>query len=116
MLLMIPLGGLGTRFSKAGYLKPKALVNVFGKPIIFWLLDNLELSVVDEVLIPYNTSLVKYHFESLLRRRYPKLKFYFMELANQTRGAAETIFNLLEAYSANNLRDSPIICLDSDNF
>ena len=50
MYLIIPLGGLGTRFKKFGYKNPKPLVNVFGKPIIFWLLDNLSC---DEVLIPY---------------------------------------------------------------
>ena len=41
MIILIPLGGKGERFKKNGYKMPKALINVFGKPIIFWLLDSL---------------------------------------------------------------------------
>ena len=43
MILLIPLGGIGERFSKNGYNLPKALINLFGKPILYYLLDNLYL-------------------------------------------------------------------------
>ena len=43
MIILIPIGGIGSRFKKNGYNNPKALINVLGKPIIFWLLDNLIL-------------------------------------------------------------------------
>ena len=41
MIIIIPLGGLGTRFKKQGYIMPKALINIEDKPIIFHLLDTL---------------------------------------------------------------------------
>ena len=41
MQLVIPMAGLGTRFSQAGYKKIKPLINVLGKPMIEIVLDNL---------------------------------------------------------------------------
>ena len=43
MIIIIPLGGRGERFKKLGYKQPKALIHVFGKPILFWLLDSILL-------------------------------------------------------------------------
>ena len=39
MILLIPIGGCGKRFKSNGYKKPKALINIFGKPILYYLLD-----------------------------------------------------------------------------
>ena len=113
MLLLIPVGGLGTRFSKFNYSKPKPLINVLGKPIIFWLLDNLNLQNINKIIIPYNPSLKKYRFEELLQKTYPNLSFIFIELKDNTEGASHTIKLGLEVLD---LEDQPILCLDSDNF
>ena len=71
MIILIPLGGLGTRFSNSGYNLPKPLINVMGKPIIFWLLDSLNISDNTIIYIPYNQELNKYRFEEQLKKRYP---------------------------------------------
>lgn len=113
MIIIIPLGGLGERFKKWGYKRPKPLINVMGKPIIFWLLDNLTITNIDIVLIPYNKELKKYNFESLLLKRYPKINFKFLVLNQQTQGAAETIMMGLDTIS---IPDCPILCMDGDNF
>jgi capsule biosynthesis phosphatase len=113
MLLLIPLGGIGSRFKKNGYSMPKALIKVFGKPIIFWLLDTLNIPYDTIVYIPYNKEYEKYRFESLLRKKYPMITFKFHMLENDTRGAAETI-NI--ALSQLNIDDQPIVSFDSDNF
>ena len=113
MIVLIPLGGLGNRFKDLGYKLPKPLINVMGKPIIFWLLDNLILDDIELVYIPYNKELSKFNFEDRLIKRYPKIKFKFFELSKNTRGAAETIHISLNQLSQN---DQPILCLDGDNF
>jgi NDP-sugar pyrophosphorylase family protein len=41
MIILIPIGGLGERLKKKGFKKPKALIKVKEKEIIFHLLDNL---------------------------------------------------------------------------
>jgi len=62
MILLIPLGGFGDRFKKEGYKMPKALVSIAGKPIIFYLLESLNLKNIDFVYIPYNKEYIPFRF------------------------------------------------------
>ncbi len=39
--ILIPMSGLGSRFTQAGYIDPKPLINVNGKPMIQAVVDNL---------------------------------------------------------------------------
>ncbi len=114
MIVVIPIGGIGERFKNNNYTVPKALINVCGKEIISYLLDNLNITNIEYIFIPYNKEYKKYNFEEFLKQKYPNILFKFYCLENNTRGAAETI-NI----GLNNLdesRDIPVICLDSDNF
>jgi capsule biosynthesis phosphatase len=113
MIVLIPLGGLGNRFKNLGYSLPKPLINVMGKPIIFWLLDNLNFKDIEFIYIPYNQELQKYNFEERIFKNYPNLKFKFYKLTQNTRGAAETISLSLNQL---NIEDQSILCLDGDNF
>ena len=66
MIVLIPLGGIGERFKKLEYIKPKALIEVCGKCIIFHLLDNLNLEKIEYVLIPYNKEYINFNLEELV--------------------------------------------------
>ena len=112
MIIIIPLGGIGSRFKQKGYKYPKALIKVFGKPILYYLLDNLNLQYVTKVFIPYNREYSDFRFESQLMKDYPNIDFVFHKLEKDTRGAAETINIILKSV----LTDSPVMCLDGDNF
>jgi capsule biosynthesis phosphatase len=114
MILLLPMGGTGQRFKDNGYTKPKALINVFGHPILYYLLDSLNLTKVDYIYIPYNMEYATYNFESMLRKDYPTITFKFFPLQNNTRGAAETIHIALNHLNIG--LDKPILCLDADNF
>lgn len=114
MIVVIPLGGIGQRFKDHGYTRPKALIKIFGKPILYYLLDGLNLDNVDFVYIPYNREYSDYNFESVLKNDYPHVRFEFFKLENQTRGAAETIYLSLNQLNTEN--DTPVLCLDGDNF
>ena len=113
MIVIIPLGGIGSRYKKNGYTLPKALINVFGKPIIFWLLDTLTIDKDTLVYIPYNKEYLKFRFKDKLVKKYPDINFKFFVLENTTRGAAETLNIALKKLDC---IDQPIISLDSDNF
>jgi len=114
MIIIIPIGGIGQRFKENGYNKPKALINIYGKPIISYLLDNLNTDNIDYIFIPYNKEYKNYRFEDLLIKNYPKINFKFLCLENNTRGAAETIN--IGINNLNEERNIPVLCLDSDNF
>ena len=114
MIILIPIGGKGERFKKNNYNRPKALINIFGKPILFWLLDSLKnIDETTTIYIPYNKEYEFYRLESLLIKEYPKINFKFLCLEQDTEGAAETINIALKNLD---IEDQSIICLDSDNF
>jgi GTP:adenosylcobinamide-phosphate guanylyltransferase len=65
MNIIIPIGGIGERFNKEGYFYPKPLINFLGKPLIFWLIDNLNLKENTEIHIPYNQTIPKVKYSLL---------------------------------------------------
>ena len=113
MIVVIPLGGIGSRYKKNGYNKPKALIKVFGKPLLFWLIESLNINKNTLIYIPYNKQYTHFRFEDLIYKSFPSLNFKFFILENDTRGAAETLNIALKNL---NIKDQPIISLDSDNF
>lgn len=116
MIVLIPLGGIGVRFSQNGYTSPKALIPVMGKPILFWLLDHLVIPPDTLLCIPYNKVYRHYRLEDQLRKTYPQYTFHFHCLEQDTRGAAETIVQALNSLHVQDISDQPILCLDGDNF
>ncbi len=117
MIVLIPLGGLGLRFKNSGYNMPKPLINIMGKPILYWLLDNLDTNKIDLLIIPYNNNLLKYNFENKLKNDYRNINFFFYCLPHNTQGTAETILLTLNQLEKElNLQDQSILCLDGDNF
>jgi HAD superfamily hydrolase (TIGR01509 family) len=115
MIILIPLGGIGERFKSYSDL-PKALIPVDNKPIIFHLIDNLNITNnIERVVIPYNKEYFKYNFEELLTDRYPHIQFIFIMLQNNTEGAADTI-RIALTHISNQINECPILCIDSDNF
>ena len=47
MIVIIPIGGTGQRFKENGYNFPKALISVCEKPIISYLMDNLNIDNIE---------------------------------------------------------------------
>ncbi len=112
--LIIPINGLGNRFKDDGYEIPKPLIRVLGKPMIFWLFDNLDLTKVKDIIIPYTSILDNFNFQSQIRERYKHVNFKFISLNYPTRGAAETVqvaISNLDASDASN-----IMIMDCDTF
>lgn len=116
--IIIPLGGLGNRFQEAHYTFPKPLIKVYGKPIIEWVIDSINLEDINHLIIPYHRNLFDYNFESSLKKKYPNINFFFYCLGQNTKGAADTIYQVLLEYKkiANGNINLPIISLDGDNF
>jgi len=113
MNIIIPLGGLGQRFKDDGYTKPKPLINIFGKEMIFHLIDNLFPQENDNIFLIYNKELNKYSFNTILKDKYKKI--HLIELNKQTEGAAETILYGLNQIEPNLLKNKCVL-LDCDTF
>ena len=113
MNIIIPLGGIGARFQSEGYTRPKPLINVLGRPMIFHVLDNLHLSSDDTIYIAYNGDLDKYSFSDEIRHHNPKIKLFKQE--QRTRGAAETVLACLKQLNDTELTKKTVT-LDCDTF
>jgi capsule biosynthesis phosphatase len=111
MFVIIPIGA--NLKKENNNIKPKPLVNVLGKSIIEYLLDNLNTSNIEKVFIPYDKELKNYFFEDYLENKYKNIKFEFFILNENTSGPLDTILKLLNTLDE---EDCPIINLDCDNF
>lgn len=110
---MIPLGGIGSRFQKEGYTKPKPFVSVLGKPMILWVIDSLKLGPQDSLVIVYNPAWMSPKYWEAVIAMYPRLQL--VELPGATRGAAETVLIGLQGLPKA-LRDQPVMLVDGDCF
>jgi beta-phosphoglucomutase-like phosphatase (HAD superfamily)/choline kinase len=89
MNIIIPLCGIGKRFQDAGYDLPKPLIKIMGKTMIEQVLDRLDVSANDHIIIIYHQSLDEYQFSTIIRERYPYISL--ISLDKRTEGAAETV-------------------------
>mmetsp|Transcript_11210 Transcript_11210/g.34469 ORF Transcript_11210/g.34469 Transcript_11210/m.34469 type:complete len:435 (-) Transcript_11210:29-1333(-) len=114
MNVMIPLGGIGSRFQKEGYKYPKPFVRVLGKEMILWVVDSLKLAPEDTLVVVYNPNFLDMRelMEMVVAHRPGAV---LVELAGPTRGAAETVRFGLEGLAASR-RSRPTMLVDGDAF
>jgi HAD superfamily hydrolase (TIGR01509 family) len=115
MNIIIPIGGKGERFKKDGYSQPKHLIDIFGKPMILYVLDNLSMTSDDTVFIITYKQNHSENFENIIHNKYPNVNIIY--ISKQTEGAAETLFLGIESFtSKNKMNDNPVMVLDCDTF
>jgi capsule biosynthesis phosphatase len=115
MNVIIPIGGIGQRFKDEGYDMPKPLISVLGKPMIYQVINSLQLENTDNIYIVYHNHLKKFNFETLIKFYFPKINIKFISLDYLTKGAAETVLKGLETFTENELNDN-VLLLDCDTF
>ncbi len=87
--VVIPMAGLGSRFAKAGFTRPKPFIDVLGRPMIVRVLENLYIPNANYILIAR-----KEHLESekvLVETIKSKFNAYFISIDKLTEGTACTI-------------------------
>ena len=121
--IVVPMAGLGSRFTKAGYTVPKPFIPVFGKPMIQWVIDNMKVhpELYGEVavatpwalkfhFIVQQTHLDAYNFDALCKSC--DLDYTITPITSITEGAACSV--LLAKEHINN--DEPLVTVNSDQF
>ncbi len=78
MKIVIPMAGEGARFKNAGYLLPKPLIPVDGKPMIEWVFD-LFPGEEDVVCVCRKEHLEKTNMEEVIMKKKPKAKIAVVE-------------------------------------
>lgn len=114
-------------FKDNGYLNEKPFINIFGKSIYLWILDNLQISFenIECIYILYPSSFLNYNFEEKVIHYFneknikninniPQILFYKVNNRNDKNNyIRESIINL-EKY-INNIDTIPILNI-SDNY
>jgi hypothetical protein len=90
--VIIPIGGIGSRFAEQGYRYPKPLINIVGRPMLFWLIENLSLKSGDTLWMAVNEEIDnEFRIGELIKKTFPKIDFRLLRLRHQTKGASETV-------------------------
>ena len=90
--VIVPIGGIGSRFQKEGYRFPKPLINIVGKPMICWLIEKLSLRREDTLWVAINEAVdEEFQVGQSLKKWFPKLDARLLRLKYMTKGASETV-------------------------
>lgn len=106
--IVIPMAGEGSRFSKAGYKKPKPFIDVNGIPMIERVIKNLQLSNCRFILIAREDHINKE--KELVKELEEKYNAKFISISKLTEGTACTV--LYARKYINN--DQPLLIANSD--
>ncbi|OEW37515.1 MULTISPECIES: glycosyltransferase family 2 protein [Campylobacter] len=108
MNIVIPMAGLGSRFAKASFDKPKPFIDVLGKPMIVRVLENLKYKDARYILIARKEHLIKE--KKLVDEIKNNFNVEFIAIDKLTEGTACTV--LYARKYINN--DTPLMIANSD--
>lgn len=108
MNIVIPMAGLGSRFAKAGFDKPKPFIDVLDKPMIVRVLENLKYKDARYILIARKEHLTKE--KKLVDEIKNNFNVEFIPIDKLTEGTACTV--LYARKYINN--DTPLMIANSD--
>ncbi|ETN41476.1 uncharacterized protein HMPREF1541_03412 [Cyphellophora europaea CBS 101466] len=112
--VIIPMGGIGSRFQKEGYRFPKPLIKIVGRPMLCWLIERLSLTSQDTLWLAVNEEVEnEFQIADLVRKWFPKIDARLLKLNYLTRGATETLFIVTQTMSASHRRRRTV-SLDCD--
>jgi dTDP-glucose pyrophosphorylase len=109
--IVIPMAGAGSRFAKAGFMDPKPLIPVFGKPMIQLVIDNLTPACEHQFIFICQRAHVKeYGLREKLTQFSPGSQL--IEIDGLTEGAACTVLKAAHLINSN----EPLMIANSDQY
>lgn len=109
--IVVPMAGRGSRFLKAGYSMPKPLIDIWGHPMIEYVVRNLTPNCEHRfIFICQEEHLEKYSLERKLKKVSPGCKI--LTIDHITEGAACTVL-LAEQYIDN---EDALMIANSDQY
>lgn len=108
-IILIPMAGNGTRFSKAGYVLPKPLIDIMGNPMIQHVINCIPFDA-DWIFVVQQDHINNYQIDEILQKIKPGCHIISTE-SGVTEGAACTV--LLARDLIDNNRQ--LVIINSDN-
>ncbi len=111
MNIVMPIAGLGSRFTKVGIDTPKPLIDILDKPMVQWAVDSLPFARPEQFIFIVRQEHVDSHkIDEYLQQRFPGCRVVVID--HVTEGAACTV--LLAKEHIDN--DEPLIITDCDHY
>lgn len=109
--IVVPMAGRGSRFAQAGYKNPKPLIDIFGHPMIEYVVKNITPKCEHRfIFICQEEHLKQFNLEAELKRMAPNCEVVTVD--HITEGAACTVL-LAEKLIDN---DDPMMIANSDQY
>ena len=112
MNIIVPMMGLGQRFKDAGYLTSKPMTRAFGKEILFWLIDCLNPSNNNILIVCRKDAEIERISERIKSRYHDSVSLLMLD--GNTDGAAHTVQLALQSGMLD--LSKPVTVCDSDTF
>lgn len=115
--VVIPMAGAGSRFKRVGYSDPKPLINVLDKPMIEWVIDNMQVPnrQIEFIFICREEHVQQYNltkkFEEIIDKK-RNTTFRVITVKKLTEGACCTVLKA-RAYINN---DDELLIANSDQY
>lgn len=108
--LVIPMGGLGSRFTNAGFKTPKPMILVQGRPMIERVLGNFVSPLVKKVVLVTRDEVLDQDSEYKVREAFPTLDLDVIRLNGISQGPADSVRAASPALDS----DLPLLVANSD--
>lgn len=112
--IIIPMGGIGSRFQREGYRFPKPLIKIVGRPMLCWLVENLRLMPQDTLWLAIQDEVEdEFQVGQSMKKWFPSLNVRLVRLNYLTKGATETLFIVAQSMPVSHRRRKTV-SLDCD--
>ena len=108
LTVVVPMAGIGSRFSKAGFTLPKPLIDVDGRTMIRAVVDSLNVQA-KYIFIVLKEHVQNFNIDKIVREIVPTCEVVVVE--EVTEGAVATILTAKQFIN----NDNPILIVNSDN-
>lgn len=111
--LIMPMGGAGSRFFKDGFVIPKPLIEINGKPFFYWATRSIEKNIclADITFVVLNQHITDFHIDKVILKYFPKARIEAVDFEQVKAGPVMTCLVGLK-----NIQDNyPILFNDCDH-
>ena len=98
MIVVMPIGGRGTRFKQTGYTFPKVLIPVRNKPMLQWAVESLNMPWAEHVFVVAREDVEAYPIEQMCQKLVQQAQVVIEE---ERKGAAAAVLLGLEGVAPN---------------
>lgn len=111
--LIMPMGGAGSRFFKNSFVMPKPLIELDGKPFLYWATRSIEkyVDLEDITFVVLKQHIAEFNIDQIISQHFPSAKIEAVDFESVKSGPVMTCLAGLK----NIHDDQPILFNDCDH-